>query len=106
MGSPGALYPVPWWRGKLRVNNDAKIAFIAKWSSWFYEHTESFEEPVEPGITPIGSDLAYLFTAVAKSDSMMIEKEEEDRWSILQLLRQENVPENDPIWTFIDVRET
>ena len=74
------------------ASSDEIVDFIALWSDWFYENTDSFSGA-------IGRSLAYLWPAIIKGNQIEVT----ERHSIVKLLRKNHVDESDQIWMFIDV---
>lgn len=83
--------PEGWTAGQY-ASCDEVIDFIALWSDWFYENTESFNGAV-------GRSLAYLWPAIVKRERIEVT----ERHAIVKLLRKHDVCNADPIWQFIDV---
>lgn len=67
-------------------------SFIEWWSDWFYNHTETFNGS-------LGRQLAYLWPAIVKDNQIEVTS----RSSIVRVLREDGVPEDDHIWRYIDV---
>lgn len=66
--------------------------FIADWSDWFYENTNSFDGA-------LGRQLAYLWPAVVKGNQIEVVPQS----AIVKRLRQAGVPASNAIWNYIDV---
>ena len=78
----------------ISLNSDDKVALIQKWACWFYDRTETWEGD-------LGMELAYLFKSIA--DGQCCE------WSlgdeIVKMLKDEQIPDSDPIWEYIFILE-
>jgi len=79
-------------------NDRDTCAFIAEWSDWFYEHTNTFTGA-------LGRQLAYLWPAVVKDHQVEVSS----RSAIVKLLREHKVPgdlyceDYNAIWYYFDV---
>lgn len=71
---------------------EEKLELVLKWSDWFYEHTETFRGS-------LGTQLAYLWPAILKDRQIEVSS----RSTIVQILKQNEVPDTDNIWDYIDV---
>lgn len=79
-----------------KLSAKKKVKLIKKWSSWFYDHTNSFEEGT------IGSELAYLYAAICKNSDYVVVAKDSD---LFQLLECEGIKKTDRIWDYIKVEE-
>jgi len=69
-----------------------KCRFIAEWSDWFYNTTNSFDGA-------LGRSLAYLWPAIVKENQIEVAPQS----AIVRHLREQDVPETNIIWRYIDV---
>lgn len=67
-----------------------RLALIQEWSSWFHAQTESWK-------VPLGTQLAYLFAAMANDHYVELSRSS----ALVRLLRRENIPSSNRIWQFI-----
>ena len=75
-----------------KLSAKKKVKLIKKWSNWFYDHTNSFEEGT------IGSELAYLYAAICKDSDYVVVAKDSD---LYQLLIKENISKDDKIWNYV-----
>lgn len=69
---------------------EEKVELVKKWSSWFYNHTDSFDGK-------LGMQLAYLWPAILNDN--VVECSERD--PLPKLLRENGVTEDDILWEYI-----
>ena len=74
------------------MDPEKRLRLIQRWSDWFYAHTDTRGGP-------LGMELAYLFTAMAKDPSVELKA----NTALVRILRRESVSLSDPIWWFIAV---
>lgn len=73
-------------------SNTKKIELIKHWSQWFHDHSSSFESRV-------GSQLAYLYAAIAKDTYVELKKHS----ALVRVLRDNDIQKTDDIWGYIKV---
>ncbi len=79
--------------GKKRgASNSQRLRLITKWADRLYAKTETWKGP-------LGTELAYLFAAVARGRHVALPQ----RSALVRLLRRERVPTGDRIWDYIVV---
>lgn len=69
-----------------------RIHLILTWSTWFYDHTETFNGA-------LGLSLAYLWPAIARGGRIEVAAHS----AIVRLLKREGIPPRSEIWNYIDV---
>lgn len=74
------------------MSDRQKLYLISYWSKWFYDHTITFNGA-------LGTQLAYLWPAITNGNMISVARNS----AIVILLRANKVPNDDPIWDFIDI---
>ncbi len=77
-----------------RLSCRERMNLITDWSSWFYEHTQSFAGD-------LALHLAYLWPAVVRDAAIEVPADA----AILALVRQRGRDRTDPIFRFIRIHE-
>jgi hypothetical protein len=70
-----------------------RVVLIKRWSRWFAEHTEDWEGR-------LGTELAYLFQAIANDIAFVVDIDS----PLLALLREKRVRRHDRVWRYVRSR--
>ena len=76
-----------------KLTNKQKIDFIIKWSNFFYDKTDSYQDE-------IGEFLAYFWPAVAKDTYVEVTSNND----ALQLLKENKIKDKE-LWKHIKIQE-
>lgn len=85
-----------------------RLALIAELADWLYAHTESWEEGYgEAHANPVGADIAYLFGAIARDRTIVLDPGRNALWALLtdHLGEQgdDRLPSGHPVWGYISI---
>jgi len=69
-----------------------QIFFLTHWGEWFYNMTNSFNGA-------LGTSLAYLYMSIVKGNQIELAPNA----ALVQLLKRNSIPDDNPIWNYIDI---